>query len=61
MTSAFSSKSASEQITGMCQKLGFDAPQEILALQDKEAMSNAVVELALGMGKSETEISAALG
>jgi homoaconitase/3-isopropylmalate dehydratase large subunit len=42
-------------------KLGIEVPAEILALKDSEAMSGALVELAVGMGKSETEIAAALG
>jgi len=45
----------------MGRKLGFEVPEEILALGDNEAISGAIVELAVGMGKSETEIAVALG
>lgn len=42
-------------------KLGIDVPPEIMALGDNEKISEALVELAVGMGKSEDEIAAALG
>lgn len=61
MTSAFASKSAGDQIKEMGAKLGIDVPEEILALKDKEQMSGALVELAVGMGKTEDEIAQALG
>ena len=61
MTSAFSSKSAEEKIKEMGTKLGLEVPAEILALKDNEAMSGALVELAVGMGMSETSIASALG
>lgn len=34
---------------------------ELMQLGTNEAISNALVEIAVGMGKSETEISNALG
>jgi hypothetical protein len=34
---------------------------ELMQLGNNEAISNALVEIAVGMGKSETEISQALG
>ena len=34
---------------------------EIMQLGNNEAISNALVEIAVGMGKSEEEIAAALG
>ena len=34
---------------------------ELMQLGNNEAISNALVEIAVGMGKSEDEISAALG
>ena len=34
---------------------------ELMQLGSNEAISNALVEIAVGMGKSEEEISAALG
>lgn len=61
MTNAFSTKPQSEKIAEMGQKLGIEIPKEILALGDNEKISAAVVELAVGMGKSEAEISEALG
>jgi len=61
MTSAFSSKSASEKITEMGAKLGIEVPKEIYSLGDNEKMSAALVELAVGMGISEDQIATALG
>ena len=60
MTNAFSTKPQTEKIQEMCQKLGIDAPPEIMALTDNEQISAAVVELAVGLGKSEDEIAAVL-
>ena len=34
---------------------------ELMQLGSNEAISNALVEIAVGMGKSESDISAALG
>lgn len=34
---------------------------ELMQLGSNEAISNALVEIAVGMGKTEEEISAALG
>ena len=34
---------------------------ELMQLGSNEAISNALVEIAVGMGKTETEIGAALG
>jgi|TARA_B110000285_G_C14983051_1_gene542415 hypothetical protein len=34
---------------------------ELMQLGNNEAISNALVEIAVGMGKSEDEISTALG
>ena len=61
MTNAFSTKPNDEKIKEMGAKLGIDVPAEIMALGDNEKISNALVELAVGMGKSEEEIAAALG
>ena len=43
------------------EKLGIDVPPEIGQLGSNEAISGALVELAVGMGKSEIEIGQALG
>lgn len=61
MTSAFSTKSVSEKLKGFGDKLGIDVPPEIADLGDNEKVSSALVELAVGLGKSEEEIGAALG
>jgi 4-diphosphocytidyl-2C-methyl-D-erythritol kinase len=61
MTSAFASKPNTEKIKEMGAKLGIDVPPEIMAIGDNEKISEALVELAVGMGKSEEEIAAALG
>ena len=45
----------------MAQKLGIPMTPEIMSLGTNEAISSALVEIAVGMGKSETEISKALG
>ena len=45
----------------MAQKLGIPMTEEIMQLGSNEAISNALVEIAVGMGKSEDEISTALG
>ena len=45
----------------MAQKLGIPMTDEMMQLGSNEAISNALVEIAVGMGKSENEIGAALG
>ena len=45
----------------MAQKLGIPMTPELMQLGTNEAISNALVEIAVGMGKSEDEIAAALG
>ena len=59
--SAFSTKPNEEKISGMAQKLGIPMTPELMQLGTNEAISNALVEIAVGMGKSETDIAAALG
>ena len=59
--SAFQTKPNLEKVSGMAQKLGIPMTPEIMQLGNNEAISNALVEIAVGMGKSEEEISAALG
>lgn len=61
LTSGFSSKPNLDKVTAMAQKLGIPMTPELMQLGTNEAISNALVEIAVGMGKSETEISGALG
>merc|ERR1712167_293581 len=61
LTSAFSSKPNLDKVTDMAQKLGIPMTPELMQLGNNEAISNALVEIAVGMGKSETEIANALG
>ena len=59
--SAFQNKPNLDKVSGMAQKLGIPMTPEIMQLGTNEAISNALVEIAVGMGKSEEEIGAALG
>lgn len=61
MTSAFASKPNFDKIKELAQKLGVEVTPEIMQLGDNTAISNALVEIAVANGKSETEITAALG
>lgn len=61
LTSAFSSKPNLDKVSDMAQKLGIPMTPELMQLGNNEAISNALVEIAVGMGKSETEIASALG
>lgn len=58
---AFSTKPNEDKITQMAQKLGIPMTPELMQLGNNEAISNALVEIAVGMGKSEEEIAASLG
>ena len=60
LTSAFSAKPNLDKVTAMAQKLGIPMTPELMQLGTNEAISNALVEIAVGMGKTETEISSAL-
>jgi len=60
LTSGFSAKPNMEKVTNMAQKLGIPMTPELMQLGNNEAISNALVEIAVGMGKSESEIGAAL-
>ena len=60
LTSAFSAKPNNEKVEAMAQKLGIPMTPELMQLGGNEAISNALVEIAVGMGKSEAEISASL-
>lgn len=61
MTSAFTNKPNLDKVTDMAKKLGIPMTPELMQLGNNEAISNALVEIAVGMGKSEAEISSALG
>lgn len=61
LTSAFSAKPNLDKVTAMAQKLGIPMTPELMQLGSNEAISNALVEIAVGMGKSEDEIGKALG
>ena len=45
----------------MASKLGIEFTPELMQLGSNEAISNALVEIAVTNGKSEDEIAAALG
>ena len=61
ISSAFQAKPKQDKVSDMAQKLGIPMTPELMQLGSNEAISNALVEIAVGMGKSEEEISAALG
>ena len=61
ITGAFAAKPNHDKVSAMAQKLGIPMTDEMMQLGSNEAISNALVEIAVGMGKSENEISAALG
>lgn len=61
MTSAFATKPNFDKIRELAQKLGVEVTPEIMQLGDNTAISNALVEIAVANGKSEAEITAALG
>ena len=61
MTTGFSAKPNVDKVTTMAQKLGIPMTPELMQLGNNEAISNALVEIAVGMGKSEEEITKALG
>lgn len=61
MTSAFATKPNFDKIKDLAQRLGVEVTPEIMQLGDNSAISNALVEIAVANGKSEAEITAALG
>ena len=61
ISGAFAAKPKEDKVKDMAQKLGIPMTPELMQLGSNEAISNALVEIAVGMGKSEEEISAALG
>ena len=58
-----SSKDAPNEtmVTQIAQKLGIPMSPELMQMGDDESTSSALVEIAVGMGKSPEEISAAVG
>merc|ERR1719162_449303 len=60
LSSGFSSKPKLDKVSAMAQQLGIPMTPDIMQLGTNEAISNALVEIAVGMGKSESEIGAAL-
>lgn len=50
-----------DKIKDMATKLGIPWMKEFMQLGSNEAISNKLVEIAVEMGKSETEIAQALG
>ena len=61
ISSAFQAKPKQDKVSDMAQKLGIPMTPELMQLGSNEAISNALVEIAVGMGKTESEIGAALG
>lgn len=58
---AFKPKPKSDQIREMAGKLDIEVTPDLLKMDDNEAITNALVEIATKAGKSEDEIAAALG
>ena len=50
-----------EQFKALAEKLDIELTPELLSLGSNEEISNALIEIALGMGKTETDISTAMG
>ena len=61
ISSAFQAKPKEDKVSEMAKKLGIPMTPELMQLGSNEAISNALVEIAVGMGKTEDEISTALG
>jgi len=61
MTSGFGGKPSEEKVKDMAKKLGVDFQPELMQLGSNEAISNALVEIAVSQGKGEAEIARALG
>ena len=57
---AFKPKPKADQIKEMAGKLDIDVTPELLRMDDNEAITNALVEIATKAGKSEDEIANAL-
>lgn len=61
MTSAFSAKPKDDKVREMAKKLDIEFTPELMQLGSNEAISNALVEIAVQNGKSQEEIEKALG
>ena len=59
--SAMANKPKEEKIRELAQKMGVEFQPELMKLGTNEAITNALVEIAMANGKSEAEITAALG
>ena len=59
--SAMANRPKEDKIKELAQKLGIEFDPAIMQLGSNEAITNAYVEIAMGQGKSEAEITAALG
>jgi len=59
--SAFAAKPKLDKVKDMAKKLDIEFTPELMQLGSNEKISNALVEIAVNNGKSEEEISAALG
>ena len=60
ISGAFQAKPKEDKVADMAKKLGIPMTPELMQLGNNEAISNALVEIAVGMGKTEAEIGAAL-
>ena len=61
ISSAFQAKPKEDKVKDMAEKLGIPMTPDLMQLGSNEAISSALVEIAVGMGKSQEEIEAALG
>ena len=48
------------KVMDMAQKLGVEVPPEVLSLGSSDAMTNKLVEIAVGQGKTEDDIVKAM-
>lgn len=65
LSSVFSGKASTDKVQELTGKLGISLPQDtmqaIASLGSNEKISEAIMQSALEMGKSEQEIAAAIG
>jgi len=59
--SAFAGKPKDDKVKELAANLGIEYTPELMKLGSDEAISNALVEIAVQNGKSEDEIAKALG
>ena len=50
-----------DQFKALAEKLEIELTPELLGLGSNEAISNALIEIAMGMGKTEDDITKAMG